>query len=732
MVKQVNISTDSSVDHQVINIPKPDDFSICWKNLTYTVKSKVTPAGSSKRKMRSIFNSLNGFMNSGELTGLLGPSGELVFATYTLSHQFMKTGAGKSTLLECVAGIRKTNRFGEVIFNGNQKVKMAFIPQTDYFFDLLTVKEALLYASKFQNSAILKDQMGDEDPVPSDHENIPTKIIKSKEYHEMVVNSILQQLSLETCSSVRIKKCSGGQIKRLSIAQELVSKPHVLILDEPTSGLDSTSAFQTVQLLHDLSKSSPPVAIMATIHQPSARVFSLFHKIYCLSSIGKCIYEGPPQQLLDHFSRFGLEVPNFSNPADVLIEVASGEYGMEYLRNMAIDHERMSREIILASTVVSLRKSFSSPERDFDEMIITTRFPLIHHMILHLKRSTLMTIRHPLVGIFRIVSHLVVGAFLGLLYYDPLIGKAGGCPPTLGESSDPLKFESLTDRIESEKQAVTNNLGLWFFSLVFIQFGAMLPTVLSFPLEMASFAKERTNGWYGVLSYYLGKTLSDAPFQFLCPLLYLSIIWLMTSQPLEIERFIQVLLVLILLSLVSQSQGVLVGALFMRDLMAAVFVAPITVIPQMLFSGFFITVDAIPSFLMTGVYLSYERYAFEAVVIAIYGGNRCGEDTVALIEEITRRLRIFLTAIFRAGLSAEDDVVDNDVHNITNSMVSGIVKQMSGSIEMVNGQKVSGVLARFKLSDDIFWTHSLILLVFFVVLRLVTFWIIHRKGTFSK
>lgn len=249
-------------------------------------------------------------------------------------------------------------------------------------------------------------------------------------------------------------------------------------------------------------------------------------------------------------------------------------------------------------------------------------------------------------------------------------------------------------------------------------------------------AKERTNGWYGALSYYIGKTLADIPFQIICPLIWLAIIFPLTSQPMEFGRFFDVSVACILISIVSQSHGTLIGSIFMNDLQVALFVAPITAIPLVVFSGFLIRVYAIPSYFTPGTYISYVRYGLESIIIAIYGMDRCGSDSPKRVEIITQRMSLFLKYLIKNGLFDEeaDNIAEENqrVNNITDSMVTGIVRQFSGKVENVSGTLVTGVLAEFKLSEVDFIRNIIILTGFYFLLRIITFFVILRKGINNK
>ena len=111
-------------------------------------------------------------------------------------------------------------------------------------------------------------------------------------------------MQLEKCADTvfgndGLKGLSGGEKKRVCIAEKLLINSPILLLDEPTSGLDSSTSFIIISFLKEYAKKNNKI-ILTTIHQPSSNIFSLFDKLIIINH-GKCVYQGKCNRLIGYF-----------------------------------------------------------------------------------------------------------------------------------------------------------------------------------------------------------------------------------------------------------------------------------------------------------------------------------------------------------------------------------------------------------------------------------------------
>lgn len=324
------------------------DFTILWSNLSYQIDLKrwyhwfrvrrLTSENQSDdnneaSRKKYIFHRISGEAKSRQLTAIMGPS-----------------GAGKSSLLKCLFQNKTKGTSGQILVDSRSKskLKVCFIPQHDYLNEWLTVREDLLFVSRLTRNS---ETNTSEDPA-----NVGGNFDQNNSYicqignncrsslidHQANVSRVAGLLGLDSCLDVPIKKISGGEKKRLSIARELMSKPDILVLDEPTTGLDSLTCYKTVVVLRDLVRQSPnPIIVMVTIHQPERAVFNLFDKAYVLSKGNGVLFDGDPKDAIstiEQVSKLNMPSQNY-NPASFLIELASDDSCTD-ARNMLIDFQR--------------------------------------------------------------------------------------------------------------------------------------------------------------------------------------------------------------------------------------------------------------------------------------------------------------------------------------------------------------------------------------------------------
>jgi ABC transport system ATP-binding/permease protein len=79
----------------------------------------------------------------------------------------------------------------------------------------------------------------------------------------------------------------------------MVSSADIYLFDEPTSGLSSKDSEHIMEIIRDMSHNK---IVLVTIHQPTSRIFQMFHKAMVLDRGGKLVFFGTPLETLQYFA----------------------------------------------------------------------------------------------------------------------------------------------------------------------------------------------------------------------------------------------------------------------------------------------------------------------------------------------------------------------------------------------------------------------------------------------
>ena len=168
-----------------------------------------------------------------------------------------KNGSGKSTLLNILAG-REGYDAGTISFRRNLRV--GYLEQNPHYSENLTVLEAC-----FSHGNVVTDLIRDYERCMQhpDHPGLD-RILLGMEQHkawdyENKVKQILSRLHIYDFDQP-IAQLSGGQLKRVALANALITEPEFLVLDEPTNHLD----LDMVEWLEDYLRRAPITLLMVT------------------------------------------------------------------------------------------------------------------------------------------------------------------------------------------------------------------------------------------------------------------------------------------------------------------------------------------------------------------------------------------------------------------------------------------------------------------------------------
>ncbi|KAK0655003.1 ABC-2 type transporter-domain-containing protein [Cercophora newfieldiana] len=246
-----------------------------------------------EQKLRTLINDFTGVVKHGEMMLVLG-----------------RPGSGCSTFLRVIANSREGYAAveGEVSYSGisaeevhkHYRGQVVYNAEDDEHLPTLTVGQTLKFSLLNKTK---KHFRGDLELIV---EGLLKMFRIQHTFHTLVGNGY-------------VRGVSGGERKRVSIAETLATKSTVTCWDNSTRGLDASTALDYAKSLRIMTDVSDRTTI-TTLYQAGESIYELMDKVLVIDE-GRMLFQGPASEARQYFEDLGFYAPPRQTTADFLTSI---------------------------------------------------------------------------------------------------------------------------------------------------------------------------------------------------------------------------------------------------------------------------------------------------------------------------------------------------------------------------------------------------------------------------
>ena len=261
----------------------------------YRLLCRFIPALSFNKhqRLRTLCNDFSGVIRDGQMMLVLG-----------------RPGSGCTTFLKAIANDRGSYAqvSGEVIYGGIQATEISkhyrgevnYNPEDDQHFPALNVWQTLKF------SLLNKTKKREKGEI------------------DIIIDALMKMFGIRHTANTLIGNemvpgVSGGERKRVSIAETLATKSTVVAWDNSTRGLDASTALDyanSLRIMTDISNRTT----LVTLYQAGEQIYDLMDKVLVIDE-GRMVYQGPAKEAKQYFIDLGFHCPERETTADFLTSV---------------------------------------------------------------------------------------------------------------------------------------------------------------------------------------------------------------------------------------------------------------------------------------------------------------------------------------------------------------------------------------------------------------------------
>ncbi len=493
------------------------------------------------------------------------------------------SGAGKTTFMDTLNGYRPATH-GEVYVSGINLYEnynmfrddIGYVPQRDIVHMELTPWMALDYAGKLR--------------FPPD--------TSTAERHAAVERT-LKELGLWERKDVVISRLSGGQLKRVSIGVELLTRPRLLFLDEPTSGLDPGTEFEMMKLMRQLADQGRTV--MVVTH--TTKNVMLCDKVVILGTGGYLVFYGAPEDALEYFD-------SYRTAREKL------ERGMEFdeIYRLLEDSERGTP----ADWADRYQASVYAEPPDKDQVVGAAESAETVTPVASTAAPSQQQVKK--ISSLRQLQ-ILSGRNMTILFQDKVsLGLMLALAPILGLMNS-VWGKNIYDQVDGNVEFV---MGLWFMSAVVAMLVGTMSSVREIVKEADIYKRERAVG-LKIFPYVFSKIWLGLIMALYQGGIILGIALLLVDVPVPgKETYLQFFITIVLGVVTGYLMGLLISSAVPNQ-NAALIALIAVVVPQLILGGLLIPLEKIPQGRLMS-HAVFSRWTLEGFVISQGMGDTLNID----------------------------------------------------------------------------------------------------------
>lgn len=543
---------------------------------------------------RAILDNLTGFVESGEMLLVLG-----------------RPGAGCSTFLKTVSGTdldMYKGMDGQLEFDGIPQKEMlkhfssdlVYNPELDVHFPHLTVEQTLDFAIACKTPNVRVDNMSPAEHVAFTREMLATVFGLRHTYKTKVGNDYVRGIS-------------GGQRKRVSIAEAMACNGTVYCWDNATRGLDASTALEYAQAIR-VSTNLLKTTALVTIYQAGENIYKTFDKVTVLYK-GKQVYFGHISEAKAYFENMGFQCPPRQTTAEFLTAVTdpAGRFAKPGFENR-VPHtaDEFQQYWLQSPEYADLQKQIADYKQrcSKDKTMAELSESMQQEKQRFLRSSSKFTVNY-----FQQLHFCLRRAFQNIW------GDAAYTIIQIGAAiSQALIIGSLYYNTPTNVSGAFSRGGVIFFSVLYMSLMGLAEVSSSFSARPI-LLKQKNYCFYHPSAHAVADALSFVPISLLINTFFVIILYFLSNLAREAGKFFVFYLFSFLVSLAMSNLFKSVAA-WNKTIAGANAVAGVFILASLMYSSYMIQRPSMHPWFKWISYINPVLYGFEAMITTEFHGRK--------------------------------------------------------------------------------------------------------------